>query len=289
MGSAIRSYACAGLFVATAAAAGNFGVARAADKPADLVPPDVRGMSTISVPSQGNYPPYEFYAEDNKTLQGIDVDILNAIGEVLNLKFSYVNTAVSAIVPAVQNGRYVIAISAIFDRPSDQQQVDFVDYFQSGTILLVQKGNPASIREWSDLCGKRAMGTIGQPSLAMLEDENKKCLAARKSAIDVQTGPGTAVRLQALQSGRTDAIPTDSSVGVYLSSRVGGIYEVATAVKERHLLGIVFRKGDTGFQAAVLAALNELKANGKDEQILAKWGVADGALKEFTINGAKQH
>jgi len=245
-------------------------------------------MTVISVPTQANYPPYEFFASDNKTIDGIDIDILNGVGEVLNLKFEYVNTTVATIIPSLQNGRYVISISALFDRPSDQKQVDFVDYYQSGTILLAAKGNPLKIKTWSDLCGKRAMGTLGQPSLTLIQDESKKCTDSGKPAIDVQNAPGTSVRLQALKSGRTDVIPTDSAVGVYLSKKADSAYDVATAPVDPHLLGIVFRKEDKDFQKAVQAALVELKADGRYKKILDKWGAGDGALASFTINGAQK-
>jgi polar amino acid transport system substrate-binding protein len=130
------------------------------------------------------------------------------------------------------------------------------------------------------------MGTVGQPSLLLLEEESKKCTAAGKPAIDVQAGPGTSARLAALKSGRTDAIPTDGAVAAYLSSRNSDIYEPAGPVIGKHLLGIVFKKGDTALQTAVQAALRQVKADGRYDQILAKWGVADGGLKDFTINGA---
>ena len=57
------------------------GGAHAAGKAADLVPDSIRKMSVITVPTQADYPPYEFYAEDNKTITGLDIDVLNAVGE----------------------------------------------------------------------------------------------------------------------------------------------------------------------------------------------------------------
>lgn len=253
-----------------------------------LVPTDIRSQDTLQIPSQGNYPPYEFLQDGSDKYVGIDIDIMNGIAKILDLKPSYVTTGVPAIIPAIQNGRYSISISALFDRPSDQAQVDFVDYLQSGTILLVQKGNPKSIKSWDGLCGLRAMGTSGQPSLLLIEEQNKKCLADGKAAIEVQTAPGTAVRLQALQSDRTDAIPTDYAVGTYLSQTVADTYEVAAPPDESHLLGIAFRKGDSDFQKAVLGALQLMKQNGEYAAILDKWGVPNLALSEFTINGATQ-
>lgn len=281
-----------GICVFAAAAIGSavlvHASAQAAGKAAGLVPESIRKMSVITVPTQADYPPYEFYAEDNKTITGLDIDIMNAIGETLNLKFEYVNAAVATIIPSLQNGRYLISISALFDRPSDQQQVDFVDYFQSGTILLAAKGNPLKINDWGDLCGKRAMGTQGQPSLTLVEEQSKKCTQSGKPAVDVQNAKGTSVRLQALKSGRTDAIPTDSAVGVYLAKKADSAYDVASATVDPHLLGIPFRKEEKAFQKAVQAALVELKSSGRYQQILEKWGVASGGLNDFPINGAKK-
>ena len=138
------------------------------------------------------------------------------------------------------------------------------------------------------MCGKRAMGTQGQPSLTLLEEQSKKCTQSGKPAVEVQNAKGTSVRLQALKSGRTDAIPTDSAVGVYLSKKAESAYDVASPSVDPHLLGIPFRKEDKQFQKAVQAALVELKANGRYQQILEKWGVGSGALSEFPINGGKE-
>jgi polar amino acid transport system substrate-binding protein len=264
---------------------GNLAAA-AEQKPADMVPPEIRALGTLTVPSQINYPPYEFYDVDNKTPIGLDIDLMNAVGETLGLKVEYVNTTVSAIIPSIQNGRYVIAISALFDRVSDEGQVDLIDYFVSGQKLLVRAGNPGHIQDWTDLCGKRAMGTAGQPSLDTLEAQSKKCTAAGKPAIDVQAAPGTSVRLAALKSDRVDAVPVEGAVAVYLAKRNSGDYETVGPVVDRALLGIVFKKGSTAFETAVQAALTELGHNVTYAKILEKWGVAGSGVTAFTINGA---
>jgi polar amino acid transport system substrate-binding protein len=277
---------CAPLFVVALALSMRAAPSSADPELAAMVPKEIRDLGTLTVPSQINYPPYEFYAADNKTATGLDIDLMSAVAERLELKVEFVNTTVSAIIPAVQNGRYPIAISALFDRVSDQPQADFVDYFVSGQRLLVRSGNQAGLTGWADLCGKRAMGTAGQPSLEVLEAQAKTCAASGKPALDVQTAPGTSVRLAALKSDRVDAIPVESAVGIYLARNNAADYQTVGSVVSRAPLGIVFQKGALAWARAVQAALDQMRAQGAYQQILEKWGVADAAIPRFTINGA---
>src|SRR6266516_2303783 len=65
------------------------------------VPADMTSKGTLTVASDASYPPMEFFAPDNKTVIGADVDIGTAIGDVLGLKFNFVNATFAGIIPGL--------------------------------------------------------------------------------------------------------------------------------------------------------------------------------------------
>lgn len=56
-------------------------------------------------------------------------------------------------------------MSAMFDTKERQGAgVDFVDYFNAGTAILVRRGNPNGIRALDGLCGSAVAGGVGAGS-----------------------------------------------------------------------------------------------------------------------------
>lgn len=58
------------------------------DEIAALLPESVTADGTLTFGTNAFYAPAEFYAEDGTTLQGFDIDLAHALGQVLGLKVS---------------------------------------------------------------------------------------------------------------------------------------------------------------------------------------------------------
>ena len=63
----------------SSSAAGETADAAAAAK----VPAAIKSKGTLMVAADASYAPNEFFANDNKTVVGMDVDLANALGQVL--------------------------------------------------------------------------------------------------------------------------------------------------------------------------------------------------------------
>jgi polar amino acid transport system substrate-binding protein len=256
---------------------------------AHLLPSSVKPGSTLTVPSSIEYAPFEYFAANGTTAIGLDVDIMNAIGQLLGIKFKFENYSFAAIIPAVQDGRFLISQSSFSDTSAREKQVSFVDYFIDGEQIMVKAGNPDHINSFLDLCGRPVALAVGDTDIGVAADTTKQCKAAKKPAVNGQILPGTPADLLAISSGRSEATIIDSAAGGYDVRTTKGKYEMVGPIIDSGPYGIVLRKSETKFISAIQAALVMMKSQGTYQRILAKWAESDGAIKSFTINAAAKY
>ncbi|MFF3966106.1 transporter substrate-binding domain-containing protein [Streptomyces griseorubiginosus] len=239
--------------------------------------------SGIKIASDVSYPPMDFFAADNKTVVGAEADLDKALGTVLGVKVTIVNVPFDSILPGLQSGKYQLGVSSFTDTAEREKVVDFVTYFDAGTSLLVPAGNPKGLKPGGDsLCGRTV--AVAKGSTQALEDVPARAKTC-KTPIKVSTFPdGTGVNL-AVTSGRADAALADSPVAAYAAKQSGGKLEVAGDSYGNAPFGIAVPK-NSELTALLKSALEDLKASGGYEQVLAKWGLESGALDKFEINAA---
>jgi polar amino acid transport system substrate-binding protein len=249
------------------------------------VPAAIKSKGTITVATDPSYAPNEFYGSDNKTIVGMDIDLVNAIGQVLGLKVKVVKADFAGIIPGLASGKYDLSLSSFTDSKAREKTVDFVTYFSAGTSLLVKKGNPDNLAPDS-LCGKKVAvekGTVQEdPDVPM---KSKACTTAGKAAITRLSYPDESGANLALSSGRADAILADSPVAAYAAKQSNGQFEVTGTSYDTAPYGIAIPKTN-GLTDPVLAAVKKLMADGTYTSILKKWGIEAGAITDPKINGA---
>jgi polar amino acid transport system substrate-binding protein len=254
---------------------------------ADL-PEAIRKAGVVRVGADIAYPPLEYLDSDGKTALGVDPDLAKAIGEKLGIEFKMINSAFGGLIPALNSGRIDIIMSFATDTPERQKSVDFIDAYQSGTALMVKKGNPDKIATIEDLCGKSAGVQEGSVQVPIVTEQNKKCTAAGKKPIDLKQLPkDTDVQLL-LKGGRISGDLLDSPVAAWVARTSGGGNDFEVVPKERYAIrphGFAVKKGNDQLRDAVQKALKEVIADGTYDKILAKNDAAEIALKSATING----
>jgi polar amino acid transport system substrate-binding protein len=252
-----------------------------------LVPEQLKSRGVIKVATDATYPPNEFFAPDNTTLQGMDVDLGNALGEVLGVKFEFTNMGFDAILPSL-GGREDIGISALNDTKERQQVVDMVDYYKVGASFMVQKGRNQDLTSLGALCGKRVAVGKGTTQFDDADAQSTKCAAEGKMAIDVQAYPDQNAANLAVSSGRADVGLADGPLIAYAITQSNGALESIGQAYNSALTGIAVPKTETyhGLAEALQKGLQKLAGTGAYDEILAKWNLQTGAIHEFTINGA---
>jgi polar amino acid transport system substrate-binding protein len=245
---------------------------------AALVPKDVKAAGSFSVASDASYPPFEYFAEDNTTMIGYDIDVSDAIAATLGLKATHVNATFGSILPGLASGKYDMALSAFGITEDRKKVVDFVGpYFDGGTGLAVAAGNPLKLTmDPMALCGHRISGQAGSFQVdKFLPKMSKDCVAAGKDAIDIKVYRSQNEANLALISGRVDGVLADSAPLAYQGKLAKDRFELAPGPDfDPTPFGIAIPK-DSALEPAVQAGLKVIIADGTLDKILKKWGLSD--------------
>lgn len=285
------------LLVLGAAVAGCGEAASAGDAPESAarldpalrakLPAEVRNRGVLRIGTDASYAPMSSFGADGRTIIGMEPDLGAALGQVLGLEVRFVNTDFTEVVPDVARRRLDLGMTAMTDTPERAERVDFVNYFSAGTSILVQRGNPQGITDIKDLCGKVVAVEKGTIQVDLLARSQVNCPAA---PIDVQTYPTNSDALVELRTGRAGAVLNDLPPAAFLvtDSRTKAHYQLASTTQyEPGLYGIVVAKDRPDLRDAVQGAIEELLASGVYADVLAHWGVVDGAVDEVSINSGR--
>lgn len=249
---------------------------------ADRLPQAIKDAGVLKAASDATYPPMEFL-EGGKTLAGFDIDLGNALGQVLGVKVEWTNLSAASIIPGLENGRFDLAMTAAQDTPERREFFTFVDYLDSGSDIMVTSGNPKDISGFSSLCGLKLGVQAGTTQL-----DDAKAASAKECAdnpIDIQTFQTNDAANLALSSKRVDAVFAQSAVNAYVMSVSKGQYEVVSDAYNPALIGVVMPK-DSELVEAVQAAMQKLIDDGTYDEIVEKWGLESSSVDKATINGA---
>jgi polar amino acid transport system substrate-binding protein len=248
---------------------------------ASQLPEDIRSAGVIKVGTDASYAPNEFLAGDGKTVQGMDVDVFNAVAAKLGVKAEFQPADFSSIITGVQGNKYDIGISSFTINDERKQQVNMVSYFSAGTQWATAAGNPEGI-DAENPCGKTIAvqtGTVQETD--DLPARQKKCGADK---IEILQFKGQDQATSAVVTGKADAMLADSPVVAYAVKQSAGKLEALGDIYEAAPYGYVVPKEETEFADALAAALKAVAADGSYEAALAKWGVEQGAITDFAVN-----
>jgi polar amino acid transport system substrate-binding protein len=254
---------------------------------AALLPDAIRTAGKIRVASGVSFPPMEFFDADNKTVLGFDADLGAALGQVLGVSFEFQNTNFDGIIGGLNAGRYDVGLTSMIDKLSRQGTVDFVDYLNSGVTFMVVKGNEKGLKDKLDLCGRTAAVEKSATGDLTADDITKECTTAGKPAVKKLPFPDQASAVQALQSGRADAVLALDLTLAYNVKQTPDAFEIASKPFGTLPVGIPIPKSNPKLRDAVQAALKKVIESGTYDALLAKWNLTDQALKDAPINQGK--
>ena len=218
----------------------------------------------LTMATNATFPPYEM-TTDAGTIEGIDIDTAQAIADKLGLELQVDNMEFDSSLLSVQQGKADIVMAGVTVTPERQNVMDFSDSYATG-IQSVIVTNDSEIATLEDLSGHligTQRGTTGY--LYCTDDFGEDSVIAYDSGL-------TAV--QALNNGQVDAVVIDNEPAkAYVESNPGLKILDTSYAEEDYAIGM--NKDNTALLDAVNAALEELKADGTLDAIVAKYITAE--------------
>jgi polar amino acid transport system substrate-binding protein len=245
----------------------------------------------ISAGSLTNSPPMIAYASDGTTLQGMIVDLAAAMSKQMGRTIVFKPMAFNALIPGLEAKNIDIAFTVMNDTPEREKVLDFVDFFNFGTTLLIKKGNPEHVESLETACGKTVSTVQGSTQIKLAEEMSAGCVKAGKQPITVmQYAQPSDARLQ-VQTGRVAAFLGNSPVMVYLAKTAGDgtVFDVVADHEYQPVpIGIAVPKSNTALRDQLKKSLDAVIADGTYLKILQKHGLEGGSIgTSAPINGGK--
>jgi ABC-type amino acid transport substrate-binding protein/predicted Ser/Thr protein kinase len=249
---------------------------------AATVPKDIRATGRLVIGVNVPYAPNEFKNSDGQIV-GFDVDVMNATAKTLGLAPDYRETAFESIIPSVQGGQFNVGMSSLTDTAERQSTVDFVTYFQAGTLWAQRPGKPV---DPDAACGRRVgVVTASIQETKELPTKSDACVAAGLAPVDTVVYQRQDDLTHALIAGEVDAMTADSPVTGFAIKLSAGELEPAGAVFDSAPYGWPVAKGSPLAQS-LRKALEHLMQSGEYRTIATMWGVDKGMIDKPAINGA---
>jgi ABC-type amino acid transport substrate-binding protein/predicted Ser/Thr protein kinase len=249
---------------------------------AATVPEEIRATGRLVIGVNVPYAPMEFKNADGDIV-GVDVDLMNVVARTLGLVPDYRETGFEAIIPSVRAGDFNVGMSSFTDTVDRQELVDFVTYFEAGTLWAQRPGSGV---DPANACGLR----VGVAYATLQETEeipakSEACEAAGQPPIEkvvyVQQDELTA----GLIAGEVDAMSADSPATGFAIKTSAGELEAAGEVFDSAPYGWPVAKG-SGLAESLKQALEHVMATGEYRTIATMWGVEKGMINNPVINGA---
>jgi polar amino acid transport system substrate-binding protein len=239
--------------------------------------PTIAGK-TFRVGQDGESPPYSFRDPKNfENLIGFDADLARAVLGCLGAKVEFKVGGWSGLLPSVIAGQSDAMWDNLYYTAERAKQVDYVTYMLAGTGILTKKGNPKNIHSVADACGTTATAVLGTVEEAAFRDQDKKCQAEGKPAINILTAPDIPASTRLMQTGRADLFMNDLALIDILAADSKGELERAVKIISNFKIGVAVKKGRDDLVTAIHDGIVMMQKNGTEKELYVKYKI-DPAL-----------
>lgn len=232
-------------------------------------------------------PPISAYANDTKTIVGVDPDLAQLVADGLGLKLKLVTFAWEDWPLAVSSGKVDAVLSNVTVTELRKKKFDFSTYRRDVLGFYVQQGSAIrEIREPKDVAGLRVIGDSGTNQEKILLAWDKDNVAHGLKPVQILYYDDVSLRSLTLQSGRADAIFSVNAPLAYQASQGAKIRLVGTVSggwPRTAEVAVTTRRG-SGLAAPVTQLLNDLIGNGKYAQLLDRWNLSSEAIDHSSTN-----
>ncbi len=225
---------------------------------------EIKEDGKLVVATNATFPPYEF-RDDNGNFAGIDIEIIQAVGEYLGLEVEITDIEFDAIITSVSSGKADIGIAGMTVTEDRLKNVDFSDTYATGKQVVITASD-SGINGVADLAGKKVGVQTGTTGDIYASDDSTI------GSVE-QFNSGTEAVL-ALSQGKIDAVIIDNEPAKKYIEK----YEDLVIIDEEYTYeeyAMCIAKGNTELVEKINEALKALKDSGELQKIIDKYIAAE--------------
>ncbi|MEU6582718.1 ABC transporter substrate-binding protein [Nocardia sp. NPDC046763] len=257
------------------------------DSIAAQVPRAIRDRGTLVVTGTiGATPPLGFYATDDRTVIGSEVDVAELIADILGLKVDHRNGDWAQNFVKIDSGEADLFVSNTTVTEERKEKYDFATYRKDNIALEVPKDSTWTYQDRKSLAGKKigvASGTNQEQLLVAWNDRN---VAEGLPRLELAYYQQPADYYLALSSGRIDGYVGPNPSAQYHSSTTGNkvltTWSGAGDALQAEIAALT--RKDNGLIGPVQQAIQYAIDHGTYKQVLDRWGLGGEAVSQSRIN-----
>ncbi len=215
---------------------------------------------TLVMGTEAAFPPYEF-VDDNGKITGIDPEIAQAVADKLGMKLEIKSMDFDSLLPAVQGKSIDFALAGMTVTEERKLSVDFSDTYAKGVQVVIIK-ETSDIASIDDLTGKTIGVQKGTTGDAYCTDDFGQD--------NVKQYDNGALAVAALNSDQVDCVVIDNEPAKSFVAANKGLKILETEYANEDYAA-AFAKDNTELKDSFNKALQELKADGTLDKIIAKY------------------
>ena len=222
--------------------------------------PENTSKGKLVMGTNAAFPPYEFIGSDG-SIEGIDAEIAKAIADKLGYELEIKDMEFKSLIPAVAAGSIDFALAGMTVNEERLQSVNFSETYATGVQAIIVPEN-SEIASVDDLDGKKIgvqSGTTGD--IYATDDYGQD---------NVNQYENGTLAVQALLNGQVDCVIIDNEPAKAFVEMADGLKILDTEYTVEDYAAAI-AKENTQLLEEFNGALNELKADGTIDAIIAKY------------------
>ncbi len=258
------------------------------DSIAAQVPQAIRDRGKLVVTgASGSAPPLRFYATDDKTTVGSEVDFAQLVADILGLQLEVTVADWSQNFVRIDSGEVDAFISNVTVTEERKEKYDFATYRTDTVALEVPIDSDLEYKDRKSLSGKRIGIGSGTNQEQLLVKWNEQNIAEGLAPIDIAYYQQTTDYYLALASGRLDGYIGPNPTGIYHTATAKQTKLVATfsgaGEQLQGLIGALTKK-DNGLIGPIHQALQHAISSGLYQQVIDRWGLKTETVPASQLN-----
>ncbi|WP_044493268.1 amino acid ABC transporter substrate-binding protein [Nesterenkonia massiliensis] len=222
--------------------------------------------SGLTVGTEGTYRPFTFHEGGSGDLTGYDVEIIEAVGEKLDIDIQFQETQWDAMFAGLDAGRFDVIANQVSITEERQQNYLFSEPYTVSNGVIVTLADNDEISSFDDLDDKTTAQSLTSNWYEL----------ATESGANVEGVEGWAQAVALLEQGRVDATINDKLTFLdYQTTEDNENIKIAAETDDHSYAGFIFRQGSETLVEAFDEALAELAEEGTLTEISEKYFGAD--------------